>query len=631
MRFRIFISSVQDEFREERRELKQWILQNPLLSRYVESVFLFEDSPARGDGSQEVFLEEVARSQIYIGILGRCYCGRDHGDCEVSPTELEYDKAGECGLERFVYLLDCAERDERQSAFVRKVNADVKRRRFADLDSLRSEVFASLIAYLDRLQLLEANDWDKSASEAATVADVSEERVRWYIGKVNALNEEGIPLETSIADFLDAYRLRGSDGRLTNAALLLFGKDPQKYYYPATLKCVWCKGAEYDPPFLDTKGYHGNLFDLIDLGVKFVVDRMARSRGLREELETAPMKFDVPIDAVREALTNALVHRNYRLYGSVEVRLYADRLEIWNPGQLPTGITIEELFRLHSSYPVNFRLVEFCDKCGIIESLGSGVRRMVNSCRKANVPNPVFEQAGPSFRVTFWFDQWTDSRLAQLKLNERQRMAVRFLKENALITAAQYAEMGTVVKRTAIRDLRELVEKEVIETVGVGKSISYALKHLRDICATCATQSRQNCAIENSTVPKVAKLPVNHAIAGDKCDVVNGHQDAIDQNNSTVNSTVEAENSTVKGRDSTERAVDLTSLPKALKRLCVIMGREELSSKELCQRLSLRSRGALMQTYIHPAIKAGIIEVFGGETHSSKRTYRLIQGGGRWK
>ena len=64
MRFRIFISSVQDEFREERRELKQWILQNPLLSRYVESVFLFEDSPARGDGSQEVFLEEVARSQI---------------------------------------------------------------------------------------------------------------------------------------------------------------------------------------------------------------------------------------------------------------------------------------------------------------------------------------------------------------------------------------------------------------------------------------------------------------------------------------------------------------------------------------------------------------------------------------
>ena len=277
MRFRIFISSVQDEFREERRELKQWILQNPLLSRYVESVFLFEDSPARGDGSQEVFLEEVARSQIYIGILGRRYCGRDHGDCEVSPTELEYDKAGECGLERFVYLLDCAERDERQSAFVRKVNADVKRR-----------------------------------------------------------------------------------------------------------------------------------------------------------------------------------------------------------------------------------------------SLGSGVRRMVNSCRKANVPNPVFEQAGPSFRVTFWFDQWTDSRLAQLNLNERQRMVVRFLKENALITAAQYAEMGTVVKRTAIRDLQELMEKEVIETVGVGKSISYTLKHLRDICATCATQSRQDCAIENSTDTKDAKSPVDHAIIKDK-------------------------------------------------------------------------------------------------------------------
>ena len=516
MRFRIFISSVQDEFREERRELKQWILQNPLLSRYVESVFLFEDSPARGDGSREVFLEEVARSQIYIGILGRRYCGRDHGDCEVSPTELEYDKAGECGLERFVYLFDSPERDERQTAFVRKVNADVKRRKFGDLESLRSEVFASLIAYLDRLQLLEANDWDKSASEAATVADVSEERVRWYIGKVNALNEEGIPPETSIADFLDAYRLRGPDGRLTNAALLLFGKDPQKYYYPATLKCVWCKGAEYDPPFLDTKGYHGNLFDLIDLGVKFVVDRMARSRGLREELETAPMKFDVPIDAVREALTNALVHRNYRLYGSVEVRLYADRLEIWNPGQLPSGITIEELFRLHSSYPVNFRLVEFCDKCGIIESLGSGVRRMVNSCRKANVPNPVFEQAGPSFRVTFWFDQWTPQKMDALSLNGRQRKAVQFLKENPRMAVSDYIDLIDCARRTAQRDLEDLVAKGVFIAKGSTKSVLYTLNFDCATIAPYAPQSRQNCDMENSTVPKVAKLSANHAIVEDK-------------------------------------------------------------------------------------------------------------------
>lgn len=401
MRFRIFISSVQDEFREERRELKQWILQNPLLSRYVESVFLFEDSPARGDGSQEVFLEEVARSQIYIGILGRRYCGRDHGDCEMSPTELEYDKAGACGLERFVYLLECAERDERQTAFVRKVNADVKRR-----------------------------------------------------------------------------------------------------------------------------------------------------------------------------------------------------------------------------------------------SLGSGVRRMVNSCRKANVPNPAFEQAGPSFRVTFWFDQWTDSRLAQLKLNERQRMAVRFLKENALITAAQYAEMGTVVKRTAIRDLQELVEKEVVETVGVGKSISYTLKHLRDICATCATQSRQDCAIENSTVLKVAKLSAGHAIVEDKVEnklvsvveklvdgekklVFDGENVVLGDGNSTVNSTPGCENSTVGFGDSTV-INGYGSLSKSLRRLVCVLGSECLGSKELCVRLGLKSRGALAQTYIRPALKAGLIMVVGGKTHSAQRAYRLM-------
>ena len=91
MTFRIFISSVQDEFAEERRRLKQWLTNDLFVSRFVESVFLFEDVPSRGKPPQEVFLDEVKSSDIYIGFIGSQYYGKASMKRGVSATEQEYD------------------------------------------------------------------------------------------------------------------------------------------------------------------------------------------------------------------------------------------------------------------------------------------------------------------------------------------------------------------------------------------------------------------------------------------------------------------------------------------------------------------------------------------------------------
>ena len=111
MTFRIFISSVQDEFAEERRRLKQWLTTDLFVSRFVESVFLFEDVPSRGKPPQEVFLDEVKSSDIYIGLIGSQYYGKASGKRGISATEQEYDAAGTGDCGRWVYVKADAKRD----------------------------------------------------------------------------------------------------------------------------------------------------------------------------------------------------------------------------------------------------------------------------------------------------------------------------------------------------------------------------------------------------------------------------------------------------------------------------------------------------------------------------------------
>ena len=223
--------------------------------------------------------------------------------------------------------------------------------------------------------------------------------------------------------------------------------------------------------------------------VDFVMSHIAQSRGLRTESFQAPMRFELPREVVEEALVNALVHRDWRLSASVEVRLFADRVEIWNPGALPEGITIPKLYETHSSYPVNELVLKVFDFAGVIESLGTGIKRMIETCRKERLPDPTWEQNGSSFVVTIWKDMWTEARLRELGLSERQKKAVRWLKVNRHIAASDYMSLTHVARNTATRDLNKLVAFGVLVAEGSGKYSFYSLKRLCTINAPYAPSS----------------------------------------------------------------------------------------------------------------------------------------------
>ena len=175
----------------------------------------------------------------------------------------------------------------------------------------------------------------------------------------------------------------------------------------------------------------------------------------------------------------------------MEIRLFADRLEIWSPGHLPPEITIPELYEEHDSHPVNKEILKAFDKINVIESLGTGIERMISACHASGLPTPVFEYHGSAFVVTILKDAWTRTALESLDLNPDQIKAVSYVKVNGWISAPRYAELYKVPMRTSSRELAELARKGVFVLMGKGRQSRYELKSNRARIAPIAPNSRK--------------------------------------------------------------------------------------------------------------------------------------------
>ena len=205
------------------------------------------------------------------------------------------------------------------------------------------------------------------------------------------------------------------------------------------------------------------------------VSRIAQSRGIRDGRPDAPSAFEIPYESVEEAIVNALVHRNWHSSASIEIRLFADRLEIWSPGHLPPDITIPELYEEHESHPVNKEILKAFDKINAMESLGSGIARIIGPCRKAGLPTPLFEHRGAAFVVTILKNRWTKAALSSLGLNERQIAAVEHVKNAGSITLRAYLALTSAPHRTAVRELQGLVAAGIFLSQGAGRNVEYVL------------------------------------------------------------------------------------------------------------------------------------------------------------
>ncbi len=354
-------------------------------------VFLFEDMPATSQRADSVYLQEVARCDIYLALLGNEYGGEDSEG--LSPTQREYDLAASSNKHRIVFVKGDADSDKskhvKMQALIKCAGLQLIRRRFSNLEGLTVSVYASLVEYLSTKNLLRLGPFDAAACQDATLKDLSEEKISHFVSV--ARRARGFPLgeDAPPLDILQHLHLVKND-RPTNAAILLFGKTPQKFLISSEIKCAHFHGTQVRKPIPSYQTYKGTVFDLVDQAVDFVLSKINLSVGTRELSSQVPVAYEIPPEVVREAIVNAVAHRDYTSNGSVQVMLFSDRLEIWNPGALPPSLSLDMLRHPHGSVPGNPLLAEPLYLTKYIERMGTGTGDMIWRCRNANLPEPEF-------------------------------------------------------------------------------------------------------------------------------------------------------------------------------------------------------------------------------------------------
>ncbi|MCF8084388.1 MAG: DUF4062 domain-containing protein [Deltaproteobacteria bacterium] len=474
-RLKIFISSVQKEFAEERRAVKDFITHDPLLRRFISSVFLFEDIPAVDRKPDDIYLNEVELCDIYLGIFGNTYGWRNSN--KKSATELEFDQATRTDRERLIFVKgnDDGDREPEMAKLVRKAERQLTRRRFSDTPGLIREVYASLVISLENRGHLRSRPFDDTVCEGATLRDVDNKAVTAFIETAEDAGRLKLKGSRAPKAVLRNFNLLRDD-RPTNAAMLLFGKNPRRFFNNTQVHCFHFYGTEKRKPIASQQPYEGRLIEVIDEAVEFVLGKIDRSVGTRSKGAQVPVAFEIPRSVILEAIVNAVAHRDYRSNGFVQVIVFADRMEVWNPGELPSGLTPDLLREPHGPMPRNPLIAEPLYRVKYVEKAGTGTTDMIADCRKAGLPEPDFEQHGPHFVVTLWRDWLTEAVLAEYELNDRQKRAIRFLKVHGRITNSMYQKEFSVAKRTASIDLSDLVDFGLIKKIGTtGRGVYYRL------------------------------------------------------------------------------------------------------------------------------------------------------------
>ncbi|MFZ5800919.1 MAG: ATP-binding protein [Candidatus Omnitrophota bacterium] len=290
--------------------------------------------------------------------------------------------------------------------------------------------------------------------------------------------ERKFPLspDSSVTDVLIHLNLL-RDGKLTNAAVLLFGKNPHRFFLQAEVKCVHLPGTEVYKPFLSYKIYSDNLFEQVDKAVGFVVDIIKQAVIQQSHTPQFKRPFETPVFAIQEAIMNAVAHRNYNVTSGVQVMVFADRIEVWNSGSLPLELSIEGLKRSHTSYPANPLIANALYYGSYIQKTGSGTVEMIKQCRAQGAPEPEFVLIrNVEFRSILPRDIYTEAALSQIGLSDRQKNAVQYVKNKGSISRKEYVALTGVSVRQANFDLADLLKKKVFAQVGKGRSVKYTLR-----------------------------------------------------------------------------------------------------------------------------------------------------------
>jgi ATP-dependent DNA helicase RecG len=313
----------------------------------------------------------------------------------------------------------------------------------------------------------------------ATLDNLDPRQIGAYVSALNLPGVENSDRKATILLQRGCLQPENDTLRPTYAALLLFGRHPQRWLPSASILAARFSGVAFGDRFVKQE-IAGSLPEQLRQVEVFVNDNLRRVVRLVGLVHQEVLEY--PFEAVRELLVNAVAHRDYNLQGdNIHLNIFSDRLEVSSPGGLPGPVTLQNL--LEARYSRNPVIVQVLSDLGFVERLGYGLDRVVRLMRQNGLREPRFEEVTGNFRVTLFRElspQRPEPDLSQyldLDLNPRQEKVLSHLAQHKRITNRDYQELSPDVHpETLRRDLADLVSKGVLLKIGDKRATYYILK-----------------------------------------------------------------------------------------------------------------------------------------------------------
>ena len=257
----------------------------------------------------------------------------------------------------------------------------------------------------------------------------------------------------------------------TNAAILFFTTNPQNYISESVIICTWFKGRG-GRDIVKTLELMGPIPVLIESALKLL------DSWLEIDFNLSPSgklkgRLLVPMDALREALINALIHRKYIVRGAVKIALYEDRLEIFSPGSLPGLMSLKNLGD-GTTFLRNPTMAKIARKLKLIEKLGSGIKLIFDSCKKEKLKRPAFYEDGDFLKVVFFFEKELDKGLSDEEMIIELGILFGEVRIKDLVKTVGFS------RNTATRKMNVLIRKKIFERKGKGAGVLFKYNEKKD-------------------------------------------------------------------------------------------------------------------------------------------------------
>lgn len=327
---------------------------------------------------------------------------------------------------------------------------------------------SSMVEFLKTRQILCFDE----LTDRAKIEDIEEKRIKYYLSKID---KEDFLKTHAVKDLLISLNLaiENDQIKIKNAATLSFSKNPQFWFSQSEVKVAKFNGVEpidvVSHDILD-----GSPAELIDKAYSFVLKNISKQMKLNIESPRREDVYEYPPQVIREAITNAVTHRDYFNINSVQINVFDDRIEIVNPGGLPKGLS-EELFGAISVQRnrLTYRILR---DMKYIEGLGLGIPRMRNEMRRAGLSEPEFLHTDSFFRIILRNFKSRIKPIDSVKdLNDRQIRAIEYLRTNKSIKTQQYAKLNNISNTMALLDLKELLNHDYMKKIGSFRGAFYIL------------------------------------------------------------------------------------------------------------------------------------------------------------